>query len=135
MVSEYIYDVDIEINTKSKSINLDELKNEIELLECNPTLVTMFCDLAELSQDGNIIFFLDDSIESDEDFSDDIEIVLNLLNKKYTGLIEEGSKFEHINRNTITSISWIMEEGDWEIYQNIDRDYGYGTFDEDSEEW
>jgi len=135
MISEFIYDISIEINKDSSSMNLDELIHNIELLDCSQALTAIFCELGEVNQEGNIIFDLEEKIDSDEDFSDDAEILLNYLAEVFPGLIEEGSKFQYINRSAILSVSWIMEDSEWKSYQDMNRDYGIGEFDDESEEW
>jgi len=135
MITEFIYEIEIEIKKPEVGINLDELKNEMELLECNPNLLLLFFDLEEIDREGNLIYMLEESIESEEDYSEEVGELLDLLLNKYMGLIEEGSRFKYINRNSISSITWIMGDNEWEIYQDIDREYGYGEFEDDSEEW
>lgn len=135
MISEFIYDINIEINQDASSLTLDELKHNIELLACNPTLVTIFYDLGEITPDGNISFVLEEKLDSEEDYSDEVETILEYLLETFPDQIEEGSKFQYINRNAILSVSWIMEEGEWIVYQDIDREYGFGEFEDDSEEW
>ena len=141
MISEFLYDIDIEI--KARNMKVEYVINQLELLECNPSLISMLCNLVEAYK-HEVVFYSDEKLEADEDFSEDIVIVLDMLSEMFGEQIEDGSKFQIINRNSLSSVSWVREDLEWKTYQDIDGNYGFGAangfeeedYDEDyNDEW
>ena len=126
--------MDIQINCSPEVC--EAISEGLESLNSDPTLISMVLGLIEYDEADECARITVESIENDEDYSADIEEVLEYLGSHPEADIANGSKFEIINRSTITSISYVMEDNTWNNYQNIDREYGYGSFDdEESDDW
>ena len=134
MKKNFYISIDILSGSKTKDRSLEKIIQNIES-ECKETdLLEKIIDFLDVNFQG-FVFLSVDEISLDNDFSDQIDAIIKILENQLPGGCSQDSKVEWYSDYLPNVDMWYKNDSEWEFsqYKNDQSSFRIPDWDSDSE--